>query len=72
MTTKKRYTIPLVITGEFGCEVEVDASSRKEAVALALKGRGQLASGDGYDWDRWSETGYKLGDWDPITSEKIK
>ena len=63
----RRYVIPLVVTGKFGCEVEVVASSKKRAIAAALKGGG--TNEDGYDWDRWSETAYAIGDWQPITSE---
>jgi len=64
----KTYIVPVVVTGQFGCEVEVRAKNKKEAIAKALAGKGTFD--DGFDWDRWSETGYAIGDWQPVEEFK--
>lgn len=61
---KRTYIIPVVVTGQFGVDAEIRATSRKEAEALAKKG--DLGdSCDGYDWNRWVEIKYEIGDWKP-------
>lgn len=63
---KKTYRVPTVVYCTFGCELEVRASSVKEAKKLILAGHGTMPDGEGYDWDRFTEHKYKLGDWEEI------
>lgn len=60
---KRTYRLPVVVTGQFGADVEIRATSREEAIELLKKGEFDLP--DGYDWDRWTETNYELGNWKP-------
>jgi hypothetical protein len=66
----KTYIVPVVHVLEFGCEVRVQARNRPEASRLALKKDAEMASGDGYDWDRSELVRTRRGSWDKITEEK--
>jgi hypothetical protein len=67
MPRLKTYIVPVVHVLEFGCEVRVQARNRPEASRLALKKDAEMASGDGYDWDRSELVRTRRGSWDKIT-----
>lgn len=52
----KLYSVPAIVHGSFGCELEIHATSAKSAQAMVRAGLGAMPDGDGYDWDRWEES----------------
>lgn len=48
----KTYHVQVIHVIHFGVEVEVKAANKREARKLAMDTNADLASGDGYDWDR--------------------
>lgn len=66
----RRYLVPAIVHGCFGCELEVDATSADDAERLVTKGFGEMPSGCGYDWNRWSHQHQEIGNWRP--TQEIK
>lgn len=63
----RRFLVPVIVTYEFGDEVEVEATSMREARKLARNNQGQS---DGLDWDRADLIRTKIGKWQKV--EEIK
>lgn len=63
----RRFLVPVIVTYEFGDEVEVEATSMREARKLARNNQGQS---DGLDWDRADLIRTKIGKWQQV--EEIK
>jgi hypothetical protein len=70
MSALKTYIVPVVHVLEFGCEVRVEARNKQEAAQLARRGDAEMASGDGYDWDRSELVRVRRGSWDKIKEEE--
>lgn len=62
----RTYVVPTIVTGVFGCEMVVEATSVSEAKKLVRAGKGQI-EGDGYDWNRWREQSFKIGSWAKVS-----
>jgi hypothetical protein len=63
----RTYLVPVVVTYEFGDEVEVEATSMREARKLARNNEGHS---EGLDWDRADLIRTKIGKWQKV--EEIK
>ena len=63
----RRYLVPVVVTYEFGDEVEVEATSMREAREMA---RNNMGVSDGLDWDRADLIRTTIGKWQKV--EEIK
>lgn len=63
----RRYLVPVLFTYVFGTEVEVEATSAREARKKALNKEGD---GDGLDWDRAVLSDTSIGTWQRV--EEIK
>lgn len=63
---KFRFIVPVVHIMEFGLEVEVEAETLEEAKLLAMSPNAEIASGDGYDWDRQEVIAVRMGYWQEI------
>jgi hypothetical protein len=67
----RRWRVPLLVDGSFGCEAIIEAHSADDAKKRLLAGESYEVEGDGFDWDRWSpEPKPRIGEWDAITELK--
>lgn len=55
----KTYRVDVIHVMHFGVEVEVRAKNKREARKLARDPSAEIASGDGYNWDRQDLIGTK-------------
>lgn len=65
----RTYVVPTIIHCTFGAELLVTARNEKEAKAKILTGEGIMRDGEGYDWDRFTEHRFEIGDWREIEEE---
>lgn len=63
----RRYLVPAIVHGCFGCDMEVEAINETEAVKAVLNGDGEMP---GFDWNRWSHQRQEIGNWRPIQEIK--
>lgn len=63
----RRYLVPVLFTYVFGTEVEVEATSAREARKKALNHEGD---GDGLDWDRAVIKETDIGTWQRVKEIK--
>jgi hypothetical protein len=62
----KTYIVPVEFPCVFGGEVEVEATSAKEAARIAIKDDSLAPVGGGMDWNRCDWLPRRLGTWDRV------